>query len=716
MTAVSDLGLFLALIPAAGHLWLSRRLGPEVSRPERWALTLGVGFWSVALCAACTWFVPLHRLGLWDPVWVVRATALVVVAAAWWTWRQAPEAPPPRTDRADLVTLAAGVLVFAVFFLGVEDEHFSRGCLYASLDALADPDPGAPLPIDRLAGDERFGNVVAAWVLAGFCPTLIERVGQGFFAALLFLSSAALGRRLTGRTWPGLVAGMALILTDDVFGYEIFNQNMIAGSTATLFILVLLQNDRVSRAVLAPFLAAMLVGSRYVALVGMGALACGVRPGEARGGFPREVMRTGLRFLAFLAPTLAAVALGSVSISNILAQRLYNLPVHSDLVRTPLLPFPMWLGWPLDLLVQWDLAGIGLLVLGLAFLARAPHPRRVLMVLSAFGAPLVLALSVQENWLEPEKMSLKLVWTPVLVGPIAIALGRVGSGGRRVLAVFAAVCVGLGAALAAVRPLLASLRFPEDARVRGSYPGLPGEEPDLLEFERQRWLDWGLVPFPRSPGVLRVLDRKLEQVARSLVHGEDPHATPSISELAVLLLEETVENQDRVFKALAPPGETTRETRAVFLDLRRRPILASSPVGTGPVPRTPVLDLGDGRECAMTPVRGMRVAYADRPMRVLACARHDEVFVSLAPPVIPTLERDEPAPPGTPADWVLVEPPDLRGLPITPAVELRLPLRTRRLTILDHLYLEPTRIYARDVWLGPDGPEAAGVPFVWQAN
>ncbi len=720
MDAVVSLLWFFVILPGAGHYLVSRRLDPETSWPERWAVALGVGFWSVAFCATLAWFLPLHRLGWWEPAMIVRVASLAVFGAARWTWARLPPAPTAPRFPSDRVVAAITVVVFALFFIGVDDNHFTKGCLYASLDALSDPDPGAPLPIHRVSGDERFGNVVAAWVVAGFCPTLVERVGHGFFAALLFLSSVSLGRRLTGRNWPGLVAGTALVLTDDVFGYEIFNQNLIAGSTAVLFILVLFQDPGKSGGILASFLAAMLVSSRYVAFAGIGALAFAAASGETtRAARVRRVLESGLWFFAFLAPTLAGVGLGSASILTILDQRLLNFPGLAEIVRTPLLPFPMWVGWPLDFFVQWDILGMGLLVLGYVLLARAPSPRRVLVTLVAYAAPLVVVLLVQENWLEPEKMSLKLVLAPAVVGPIAFALARIGAGGRRAIALFAITSIGLGLASYALRPILTSLRFPEDARVREAYPGLPGEERRLLEFERSRWLEWRLVPFPRCPGVLRVFDEKVEQVVRVLFRGEDPHAEPSVSELDVLYLEDTVEHRERVERARAArTGRSVVATRPLFLDLGERPILSPRPLLAAPTTSrdTPVLDLSDGRECAMTAVRGVRVAYSDRPMRVLVCRREDEVFVSLAPPKIPTLEWDEVAPPGTPGHWVLVEPPDLRGLPITPGVELRVPAETRRVTILDHIYLDPTRIYARMVPLGPDGPGDPGRPFLWHAN
>ncbi|MBM4394644.1 MAG: hypothetical protein FJ087_03010 [Deltaproteobacteria bacterium] len=714
------LGLLL-LASASGYALLSRRLDPETSAPERWALYVGVGFWAAAFAASLSWFVPLHRYGLYDPPLILAAVGIAIPAASWLRARRLPPVPHGPATTSDRLVLAATAVVFVLFFLGISDHHYTEGCLYSSLDRLSRVGTREDLPLHRLAGDEQFGNVVAAWVVSVACPIAVERLGQGFFAALLFLSAAALGRRLTGRNWPGLAAGAALVLTDDVFGFEVFNQNLIGGSTAMLLFLSLSRPREGASAALPAFLAAMLVSSRYIALAGMAVLGdAAVRavPSGTVGARLRGLARHALPFVAACLPAAVAVA-HTEAATRILSQRLFNFPLHDAVVRTPFLPFPMLIGWPLDFVVQWGFLGVLVTFAGWVFLRRE-KTRGIARQLALYAAPVLAVLLVQENWFEPEKMSIDLVLSPALVAGFAAGLaGVAGARGWRTWLAFGVAAAVLAAVAFAGRSILREAAFPEDERVRRAYPGLPAETPDIMEFERERWLEWRLGPLPRSSGLLRGFPLKVEDVGRLLAAGEDPHAAPSASELAVALLDETLLNRLDVLRAMAPAsGERPFPTRSLHLDLGTRPSVARSPLrAQAPAsPERQVLDLGDGRECAMSPVMGYRVPFADRPIRVLVCARGEDAWVSVAPPRIPTLERGRVAPEGTPPHWILSEPPRLDDLPTAHAVEIRVPESIERVTVLSHIYLEPSRIYARAVTLGPDGPGEPGAPFVWHAN
>lgn len=720
------IGLF-ALACGTGYFLLSRHLGPGVSPPERWSLYLGTGFWAIAFVSSMTWLIPLHRFGMYHPTVIPIVSGVVISALAWLRVRGAgtrahPE-PRGRPAGSDWLVLLGTAVTFLLFFVGVSDDHFTAGCLYRSLEALSITGPHPDLPVFRLTGDERFGNVVAAWTISGFSPIAFERLGHGFFAALLFLSAAALGRRLTGRNWPGLLAASAMILTDDVFGYEVMNQNMIGAGAAMLMVLVTFQDRHGARGALLTFLWAMLVSSRHVAAAGLGAWADALgreSPEAPLGTRLRRLAGHGLLFLVFSVPTLVAVATGQTGLDRTLAQRFFNYPVHEEVVRSPLLPFPMLIGWPLDLLVQWGIVGVSLALVGWVCLwldrRGSGHARPLLL----FGLPIFVVLLLQENWIEPEKMSIDLLLAPIFVTGIAVALGKVGPLGRTgARAALLAVCLVLGAGFLGVREVLRTTAFPEDPRVRMAYPGLPGETNDILDFERERWLRWTYFPLVRSDGVLRAFEVKLRDVERLIRHGKDPRARPSVSEQAVAFLDETIENRTLVERAMAPAsGMRVVETRSLCLRLHHWPFLTRTPfLVETPAPQgSPVLDLGDGRECAMSAVRGMRVPYTDRPIRILVCTRGDEVFVSLAPPKVPTLDWDETAPAGTPPHWILETPPRIEDLPVVTEVELRIPKETHRVTFLSHLYLDPTRIYATTVSLGRDGPGEPAPPFIWHAN
>jgi hypothetical protein len=713
----------LLLASASGYALLSRRLGPDFSSPERWALCLGVGFWAVAFAAGLSWLLPLHRYGLYNPPLILAVAGTTVAAVSWLRSRRLPPIPREPATWSDRLVLAATAFVFVLFFLGISDHHYTEGCLYSSLDRLSRTGTRENLPLFRIVGDEQFGNVLAAWVVSVASPVAVERLGQGFFAALLFLSASAFGRRLTGRNWPGIAAAAALVLTDDVFGFEVFNQNLIAGSTAMLLFLALSGRREGAPAALPAFLAAMLVSSRYVVMAGMAVLAAAAVRAVPSGTVATRVRSLASRAVPFLSACLpAAIAVVNTdAATRILSQRLFNFPFHDSVVRTPFLPFPMLIGWPLDFLVQWGFGGAFVTFVGFAFLWRR-NTRDVARQLALYASPVLAVLLVQENWLEPEKMSIDLVLSPAIVAGFAVGLaGVAGARGRRAWLALGGAAAVLAAGTLAGRSVLREAAFPEDERVRRAYPGLPAETPEIMEFERDRWLEWQLAPLPRSSGVLRDFPLKVEDVGRLLATGEDPHAAPSVSELAVAFLDETLLNRIEVLRAMAPvSGARPVPTRSLHLDLGTCPGVARTPLRAAvPASASPdghVLDLGDGRECAMSPVRGYRVPFGDRPILVLVCARGEDAWVSVAPPRIPTLMPGHIAPEGTPPHWILSEPPLLADLPLATAVELRIPEPVERVSIMSYIYLEPSRIYARTVPIGPDGPGEPGAPFVWHAN
>ena len=725
---------FFAGIAAPGYLLLSRDLDAATAATERWALYLGVGFWGVALAASVCLVVPVGYVGL-HGARIVPFCALALTLGAGVRWRRRPARAFRPVTAIERVTLVLALGVFLLSFVGIDDRLYTQGCLYRNIDALVSPtSPGGPL-LAQLDGDERLGNVVASWLPHSLLPWVSSRLGSGLFATLLFLATVALGRRITGRTWPGLAAAVAVILTADVFGHPVLDQNVIGAWTATL-LLLLLHPDHGALPRSRVLLGAMLVSSRLVALVGMGALVLGLARDDARDGarddarpdarLAREVPERRRRrllgcaalFAVFLLPTVIALASGAVRVDRIFGNRLLNFPLHTELVRTPLMPFPMWIGWPVHALGQWGLLGVALAVLGWGLLWRRRVERPEARSFALYAIPLALALGVQENWMEPEKMSMGLLFAPVLTGGMAVALHWLaGPGWPRRWAVLGATTLALAAAALAAGAVLRSVSFTADERVWRISPGLPSETPALLAFERERWLSPRLLPSPSEPCSGRSLRRRLDATVAALAEGSAHRRARSISQTAIAYIEDAAFNVADAERAIAPPGPAVEPTRRWLLDLAASPVVAAAPLAPMAAASPParlVLDLSDGRGCVMSAVEGMRVAFSDRPMRVLACrASGDEVFVWLSPPLIPPFY---PPPAAAPPSWTWARPPSLADWPITGRAELRLPASTRHVTLLEFLSVVPTRVYARLVDLHPERPPEHGAPFIWYNN
>ena len=714
---------FILVVAVPGYLILSRSLDDTTAATERWALYLGVGFWSVAFTASAVLILPVHELGLHGPQ-IVPLCGLGVSGVAWTRWRRQEAVGFRRWTLTERVAFGLTFVVFVLFFVGVDDRFFTEGCLYESLDLMSASGPSDDAPIFRLEGDERFGNVLAVWIPHSVFGEAFNRFANGWLVASLFISTVALGRRLTGRTWPGVVSALALIVTDDVFGYPILNQNVIAAWTATLLML-LLHPDHRARPVTRTFVAAMLVCSRFVSFVGMGALLYGL----ARDRLPPRSGRrwqewAGLAalFALFLLPTVIATVSGGYRVDALAQGRLLNFPLHPDLVRTSFNPFPMWIGWPVHELRQWGLLGAGLVVVGWHALWRDRREGGQIWTLALYALPIALALAVQENWMEPEKMSIGLVFAPVFTAGISIALHKLTLPPRlRRWAVLAATTAAVTVVALVGGAVLRSVSFSEDPRMREHHPGLPGETPEMLAFERERWLSPSLIPLPDSPGILRSLERKLDRSLSFFGEGWDARRETSISEIAVAYLEDSIESRAQVLRAIVPPRHAQVVPAERWqLDLQANPILAAEPLKRDPATgeaRGLVLDLSDDRDCTMTAVQGHHMAFSDRPMRILVCRLDpEEVFIFLAPPKIPTFGPSETRPSDAPASWVFDRPPRLDHRPTVAGAEIWLPVSTRRIFLVWFVYPDPTRIYARSCDVLPDGSLEHGTPFIWQAN
>lgn len=713
---------FVLFVSLSGYLLLSRSFDRHLSATERWALYLGIGFWSVAFSISLILLLPLHRLGFFAPQ-LIPVCSLIVIAGAWVRWKSQARVETLPVSRMDKTAFGIAVLAFVIFFIGVDDPSFHKGCWYESLDEVSRETPDGCSPLLRIRGDERYGNVLAVLMPYNLCGQAFNRFGHGFFAAVLFLSACALGRRLTGRTWPGIVSAAMLLVTDDVFEFQVLNQNAIGAWTAILFLLLLAPVYR-WQTVSKTFLGAMLVSSRYIAVLGMGALFLNLwrrHPRAVRGGRLLRIVRFVLLFGVFSVPTLVVIVSDGDHVQSILNARLLNFPFHPELVRTPFNPFPLWIGWPVHWFRQWGLIGVSVVTIGWVLLWRRRRREDGILSWTLYALPIVLGLLVQENWMEPEKMSIGLLLSPLAVGGMAIALHWLASPVRlRRCLILGVSLLAWGAAAFMAGSVLRVASFPEDVRMRRIWPGLPSETPEFLAFERDRWLSPSWTPLPGGPGVLQSMRRKPRAALRAALPAIFPRYRKSARSLITFYLEEIERNRSEVERAAAPPAAPARERiRRLVLDLRESPIIAADPlkVAPGSAGHPVTLDFSDGRECVMGPVDGLRLAYWNRPIRVLACrSDFDEVYVILAPPLIPCPELEEGSPATGPGTGIWTEPPEMESWTQRHAVELRIPEATRRVFIVESVYIDPERTYARAVDLRPNGTLEHGAPHIWRHN
>jgi len=755
-----------------GYLLLDRRLPGKTAALERWVLYATVGFWSVAWATSMLLLLPARWLGLdgdgLAPLFVVVGAA-AVAAAGWFARRHRPAAARPGVTWGEWATLAVAGVVFLLFFVGIDDHAHTPWCLYDPLDHLLQgPAEGAVSPLLDIETRERLGNISANLIPYSLYRMAGVRVASGLFAALMFLAVAALARRITGRAWAGIAAGAALMFTDDVLGSQVVNVNMIAAWLAAALLLAL--HPRFST-LGAPrtFLAAALFTSRYLALLAMGAWLYSLwrdRPdGTSRPDLLRRAATHGALFALFTLPVhlYHAHELGTPFAFAAMTEygahphvflgwsfdlhTMLNVPFYGELVRTPFNPFPMWIGWPVHAAAQWGVLGTALALLGAAVLAARARRDKTLWTWLLFTCPVLLFLLVQENWIQPEKLTIGLLLSPVVATAVATALVWSADGIRpRRLAITGLIVAGVLGLSATGGVLLRNASFPEDSRFRDEYPTVRGETPAFAEFVRERWLEPRWTPLCGDAGIFHALGRKL--VATREVVARPRFSQRRISSWSWLLgefdptlvteprrLDLTYANELR--QAALPANAPAAATRALELSLVQSPMVAASPLATAeqpPDPSVPVVDIADGSRCATTPEQGLRLAFMDRPARVAVCrAAPDLAYLAVAPPPPPpsaeTVAECRAEDEGDERDRAFCQalvraralgtpdPASFERLHPTSGVRLVLPEEIRRIVLVEIVHLVPMRIYVRDVSLaeGPGAPEH-GEPREWRHN
>ncbi len=756
-------GLALALViylPGALLLW--RRLPDRTPSLERWVLTATAGLGSVALATATLLLLPVRLLGVdgvgWPP-YLVAASAAGLALLGWRLNRGRRPVKRAVTTPGDRVALGLAAGVFALFFVGIDGQAHTPWCFYEPADQLMQgPPTDVPSPLLELGTYERLGNVALNLVPYGLFRAAGPRAASGLFAALMMLSVTALARRAAGPTWAGLAAAVALVLTGDVFGSEVVNVNVIAAWLAAVFLL-LLHPAYGATPVFRTAAAALLFGSRYLTLLGMGAavfvLLRDRAEGESAGATARRLAGHAALFALLSLPVhvFHLATMGTPLLYraweeygaqphgllgfDFTLHTMLNAPLYGDLVRTPFNPFPMWIGWPVHVVGQWGALGAALILLGGGVLVARSQRDRTWIAWALYTIPVALFLGIQENWMQPEKMTIGLVLAPLFAAALAAALAWLAGGGVR-LAAGALVGITVIAGCWLGGRALERASFPEDPRYRAEYPALRGETDAFHGFVRDRWLAPRWVPLPRDAGMLRSLGRKVGET-RAVV-GHPGFRDRRISAWAWLLgtvdptlvteprrLDHTYEAELRAARGRPLPASTA--PRVIELGLADSPMVASSPLSPSDTEGGHArLDLADGRRCATT--GALRFAFLDRPGRVVACRTDDDrIYVAVTPPPPPPSDEEVEDCDADHDDerelafcravleargratW---DPAAFDATAPTASVRLSVPSTTRELVLVEIVHLVPMRIYVRDVQVGYE--ILHGPPREWRHN
>ena len=294
--------------------------------------------------------------------------------------------------------------------------------------------------------DQRLGagmTAAPAFVLygkAGF------RLLFGLLAGLIALGGYLFGREVFGPRWPAVAVGAAVALNPYTLAVNRLNPNQFALAGGLLLCAVLASMLRTRTTSLGPaIVAGLLFGAigniRPEAVVAAPAFFWGLAA-TREGRWKRVGVACGVAFVLVL-PTLLwnAHALGNPLMhssqygefqgfrptfphrflgSTFEFNGLLNWPFHTEVVRTPHFPLPVFLLVPAQFLLTWGALLLGAALVGAWALVADPERRAQGLLLLGWGVPTFLLMLPHENW-DELKMTYALLTYPAL--GLAVAAG-----------------------------------------------------------------------------------------------------------------------------------------------------------------------------------------------------------------------------------------------------------------------------------------------------
>ena len=163
--------------------------------------------------------------------------------------------------------------------------------------------------------------------------------------------------------------------------------------------------------------------------------------------------------------------------------RLLNFPFNEYVVRTMHNPYPTFLLFPFFLIRNFGVLLLSLCFLGILFLYK--HHNHIAKFLLLMFLPLYLFLSVQENWLEPNKMTyLFLIFTPLLLFCLyGLEFLFTNKKMMRNILILATCLILLAAFFYSAK----NLNFAADERIKAGRFEVQDEMPAIMDFEKSQY-------------------------------------------------------------------------------------------------------------------------------------------------------------------------------------------------------------------------------------
>ncbi len=162
---------------------------------------------------------------------------------------------------------------------------------------------------------------------------------------------------------------------------------------------------------------------------------------------------------------------------------LLNFPFSEYLIRTMHNPYPTFLLLPFFLIRNFGVLLLSLAFLGILFLHK--HHNHIAKFLLLLLLPLYIFLSIQENWLEPNKMTyLFLIFTPLLLFCLSgVEFFFTNKKLMRNVLILATCLILLAAFFYSAK----NLNFTADERIKTGRFKVQGEMPVIMNFEKSQY-------------------------------------------------------------------------------------------------------------------------------------------------------------------------------------------------------------------------------------
>jgi len=420
---------------------------------------------------------------------------------------------PMKIDKVGRVAIVTGIALLILFTVLYDKSMFDFHCINQDARNIVF---GIDMEDDEFSGehknhglllkinDVRYGGLAIVSTLASAFGWFGFRLSYALMMVLISLLCYVIAQNIFKRTAIAF-ASMFLVLLPPLFNLRVLDENLIALMVSLLLIFLFLKRADYG---LIGAIFGLLVGIRHIGILWIIPILFWIFLSSSK----EERAKKTSKFVVW--STIAAIPwmihhyfafgmiLGHESIYQFGSfphqflwwkfnfNGLLNYPFYEQIVRTPYNAFPTFILFTATLIREMGivLASIGLI--GYVYIFN--KKRKLALFLGLWFIPILLLLSVQENWIQPNKMKfIVTIFAPVMICWIA-GFDWIFSDYKNrmkwlLLILFMILC-------GAFMGLIQIPEFAADERIYTEYPSLVKETQEVYSFEKSRFRGVHILP------------------------------------------------------------------------------------------------------------------------------------------------------------------------------------------------------------------------------